>query len=96
VTAPGETGSDAIGYRISFRGRSDSAAELEAVLDARGDPGYRSTGRVVAEAALTLVEQSPAGRSAGVVTPSMALGVDFLSRLPSVGMSLSIGDVGAV
>jgi short subunit dehydrogenase-like uncharacterized protein len=87
---PREATLDMLGYRLDAHGISETGRVGTARLDADGNPGYRSTPKILAEVGLALA----AGRSrAGVVTPAIALGSDFLDELGAAGVTYSI-DVG--
>jgi len=90
-------GSDRLRYRVELRGRSSTQREAVVVLRAEGDPGFRSTGRLIGEAALAVAQDPPTSPHAfGVVTPAVALGLSFLERLPAAHVALSIGAAPAV
>lgn len=61
------------------------------LLGGQGDPGYKSTAKLVCEAALALVDTKdlPGGESfGGVLTPATALGKPYLKRLEKAQITL--------
>ncbi len=59
------------------------------------DPGYDHTAKMIAEAALTLVEdRERLPHAGGVLTPASALGESFLARLPATGMEFVVDSQG--
>ncbi|RAV31424.1 saccharopine dehydrogenase family protein [Corynebacterium heidelbergense] len=88
-------------FRCDFYGRSTPGAgvDVTARVAAEGDPGYKATCLMLAEAALTLAlgqdgqspeessQQGPAG--GGVLTPATGLGMPYVRRLRDAGMTLT-------
>lgn len=89
---PNEATLDMLGYRLHALAVSEAGHSLTARLDADGNAGYRSTPNILAEAGLALAAGS--GR-AGVVTPTIALGSEFLDRLRRAGITYSISAASA-
>ena len=59
----------------------------------KGDPGYKSTAKLVCEAAIALldVEKLPEGKKfGGVLTSAVALGMPYLQRLKEAGISMQV------
>ncbi|MCB9520884.1 MAG: saccharopine dehydrogenase NADP-binding domain-containing protein [Myxococcales bacterium] len=72
----------------------DRGARLFARLRAQGDPGYKVTITMLAEAGLALAvdrESLPGGSArGGMLTPATALGAPYLERLCRAGISLDV------
>jgi short subunit dehydrogenase-like uncharacterized protein len=71
-------------YKILFHGRTSDGQVLTATLSGQGDPGYGSTSRILAEAALCLAADKtglPKPRRGGSLTPAAAMGDALLDRL---------------
>lgn len=74
-------------------------AELTGEVDGRvvkmqvrgeGDPGYGATSKMLAQSALCLAQDPPAGTlPAGVLTPSIAMGEALIKRLATVGITFT-------
>lgn len=81
-------------YELWFSGRAANGSTLRAVVRGDRDPGYGSTSKMIAEAALCLVgdhEQKHAG--GGVWTPGSALGEALQARLQAhAGLTFAIDD----
>ena len=77
-------------YRIDLVATSDSGVVASATLVAAGDPGYGSTGSIIAEAALALARDTGRPRAFGVTTPALALGAGFPGEHPAAGLDLDI------
>lgn len=88
LPSPGE-GPDAAAreagfYEILLHGRTQEGRTLTATLTGDGDPGYGSTSRILAEAALCLALDDaglPMPRRGGSLTPAAAMGDALLARL---------------
>ncbi len=72
-------------FRVVLVARGERGTQLRGRILSQGDPGNRSTVRMLCSAALSLAlgEAAPGG---GVLTPSVALGLGFLDRLRREGM----------
>ena len=70
---------------------ASSAARVVATVADHFDPGYGSTARMFAQAALALArgEGNVAG---GCTTPVAALGDALVGRLRTIGLELSVAD----
>ncbi|MBI1393413.1 MAG: saccharopine dehydrogenase [Alphaproteobacteria bacterium] len=79
-------------YEALIIGRNDSGKELRISVSGDRDPGYGSTSKMIAEAALTLVhERADAG--GGIWTPGAALGEALIDRLTRhAGLSFALVD----
>jgi short subunit dehydrogenase-like uncharacterized protein len=88
---PREETLDDFDYSVTFDARSDNGRTASARLRARGNPGYRSTPKIVAAAAMALSQSGATPDTAGVLTPATALGTGFLDRLPSADITFTMG-----
>jgi short subunit dehydrogenase-like uncharacterized protein len=78
-------------YEIAFIGDTADGRRLVAVAKGERDPGYGSTSRIVAEAALCLRETDRARTGGGVWTPGAAMGLSLVPRLAQrAGLSFAI------
>jgi short subunit dehydrogenase-like uncharacterized protein len=89
VTQPGEGPSEATRERGHWKVRyvlEDGADTLVyKVGDPHGDPGYKSTAKMLGESALCLAyDELPS--SGGVLTPSVAMDGALLARLRKAGL----------
>jgi len=87
--APEDVGSEAMSYVLAFSAKTARDHELRAEMTIKGDPGYVSTGRIAAEAALALAQDRDHKRlpaNYGVVTPASALGPAFMQRFEHIGI----------
>jgi short subunit dehydrogenase-like uncharacterized protein len=97
VPAPGAGPSEATMDGGFFRARHTAVDEAGGkswlIVSDKGDPGNRSTVRMLCESAFTLLahrdELPPYG---GVLTPATALGAPLLRRLIAAGMTWQTGD----
>lgn len=69
-------------YDILFVGETKGGETLRAAVKGDMDPGYGSTSKMIAEAAVCLV-MNPAPDAGGVMTPAAALGSHLIERLQS-------------
>jgi short subunit dehydrogenase-like uncharacterized protein len=69
-------------YDILFVGETKDGETLRAAVKGDMDPGYGSTSKMIAEAAVCLV-MNPAPDAGGVMTPAAALGNHLIERLQS-------------
>jgi len=79
------------GFRITHYGLSTTGALYTSSVTAHGDPGYRVTSMMLAEAAVVLAT-SPKGIpdvSGGILTPATALGAPYRDALHARGMKFS-------
>jgi len=98
IPQPGQGGSRKALAKGSYSFRAVAVAKklpnestprkVQVVFDAKGDPGYGSTPKLMIESALTiihhkkeLIEELPGGLTGGVLTPSVALGKRLIDRL---------------
>lgn len=100
---PGEGPSEAVmnagWFRADFVGFADDGQTVRGLIAGRGDPGNRSTVRMVCESALALAlnESELPGfpERGGVLTPATALGGVLVRRLRSAGITIQVPDVPA-
>lgn len=76
-------------YDIVFVGDLANGGRIHVGVTGDRDPGYGSTSKMIAEAALCLLNEGK-GAKAGVTTPGAALGLPLIARLvKSAGMTFS-------
>ena len=74
-------------YRLDIRATDARGSRLDAVVEAEGHPGYKSTATMVGEAALALADPaSGVPDGAGFLTPATALGLGTLDRFEAAGV----------
>lgn len=90
-SGPSEKALDSGFFRIFHYGVTESGRTLNTCVTAQGDPGYKVTAMMLSLAAVTLVEDGSAygGTGGGILTPATGLGLNYLERLRSGGMSFS-------
>lgn len=78
------------GFIVTHHGVTDDGRYVTSRLSAPGDPGYKVTAMMLAEAAVVLAT-GPAGmpEATGVLTPATGLGEPYLAALREHGMSVS-------
>jgi short subunit dehydrogenase-like uncharacterized protein len=69
------------GYDVLFVGKNPDGASLRASVSGDMDPGYGSTSKMIAEAALCLNDTSREHTPGGVWTPAAAMGDALIDRL---------------
>ena len=74
-------------YDLLFVGTSANGESLKAAVKGDRDPGYGSTSKMIAEAALDLLEGQGPG---GIFTPAAAFGVGFTQKLARAGLSFAV------
>jgi short subunit dehydrogenase-like uncharacterized protein len=88
---PSEAAMDGGFFSTEFVGIADNGIKVRARVAGQGDPGNRSTVRMLCESALCLALQEdelpPGG---GVLTPAAAFGAVLLARLRAAGMTFAI------
>ena len=91
-TGPDEKARERGFFRMDVRTTTSTGAHYRALVQAKGDPGYKATAIMLAEAALTLAEEElpelPHGARGGVLTPAVALGMPYVERLRARGLTL--------
>jgi len=101
--SPGEGPSEAVmnagWFRAEFGGFTEDGRTVNGLVAGQGDPGNRSTVRMVCESALALAlnEADLPGFPArgGILTPATALGDVLVGRLRSAGITIRVPDVPA-
>lgn len=85
VPEPGEGPKDLDkgGFTIAHFGTTVSGRAVVTEVSAQGDPGYKTTAMMLAEAAVTLLHNPGPG---GVLTPATALGAAYIEALNAHGM----------
>ena len=101
--SPGEGPSEAVmnagWFRAEFVGFAEDGRTVNGLVASQGDPGNRSTVRMVCESALALAlnETDLPGFPArgGILTPATALGDVLVRRLRSAGITIRVPDAPA-
>jgi short subunit dehydrogenase-like uncharacterized protein len=83
---PSKAERDAGFYDLLFIGIDADGKQVRAAVHGDRDPGYGSTSKIIAEAALCLVQEC-AGVPGGIWVPGAALGQKLLDRLPKAGVT---------
>lgn len=83
---------DSFDYSLRARAVGADGQTVNASLYALGNPGYRSTAKMIIQAGLALSQGEGLPERFGVLTPAAALGIAFAERLPAAGMRLRIGE----
>jgi short subunit dehydrogenase-like uncharacterized protein len=78
-------------FRVRMVGRSDGTRVVAEISG--GDPGYGETSKMLAESALCLAHDD-LPRTAGQVTPAVAMGHALIERLQRAGMNFSVVERG--
>ncbi|MFT4240661.1 MAG: saccharopine dehydrogenase NADP-binding domain-containing protein [Acidovorax sp.] len=68
-------------YDLLFVGQDDAGRSLRVGVRGDRDPGYGSTSKMIAEAAVCLLQQSAAATPGGIWTPAPAMGDRLIDRL---------------
>ena len=68
-------------FEIELVGRTEGGAETRVRVKGHRDPGYGATACMLAESALCLAQDAPAGLQGGVLTPASALSSALMQRL---------------
>lgn len=90
-TGPKPEDLDSWTYRLDVRATDARGATQDVVVDADGHPGYKSSARMVGEAALALADPtSGVPDGAGFLTPATALGLATIDRLAEAGIRFTI------
>jgi short subunit dehydrogenase-like uncharacterized protein len=75
-------------YDLLFVGRGPGGERLDVAVKGDRDPGYGSTSKMIAEAAIALTESEGPG---GIFTPAAAFGLGFADRLAArAGLSFAV------
>ena len=85
---------EAGGYELLVIGSHVNGGEIRARVTGDKDPGYGSTSKIIAEAALCLIDDC-AATAGGIWTPAAALGETLIPRLVDrAGMTFDLVDEG--
>lgn len=77
-------------YRVDVRAWDARGSYQDVVLHADGHPGYKSTARMVGEAALALADpEADTPDGAGYLTPATALGLTSIDRFEHAGVRIA-------
>lgn len=88
---PSKEERDSGSYDILFVGETADGQRIDTVVTGDKDPGYGSTSKMIAEAALCLVEDVPNAKG-GVWTPGAIMGVPLRKRLiERAGLTFTAG-----
>jgi short subunit dehydrogenase-like uncharacterized protein len=74
-------------FKVKFAGSADGTRVVTEVSG--GDPGYGETSKMLAESALCLA-QDQLPRTAGQVTPAVAMGDALIGRLQRAGIEFKV------
>jgi short subunit dehydrogenase-like uncharacterized protein len=86
---PSEEQMEAGWFRTDFHGTGEGGARVHASMDSPGDPGNRSTVRMLCCAALCLLDGPSGG---GILTPAIAFGDRLVERLRAHGVRIDVTD----
>jgi short subunit dehydrogenase-like uncharacterized protein len=87
---PDEQTRESGGFRFRHVGEAQDGRRADAVVEGKGDPGYKATSLMLGEAAMCLAldgEKLP--KASGVLTPATAMGRVLIDRLVAAGMTFS-------
>jgi short subunit dehydrogenase-like uncharacterized protein len=88
---PGETTREKGHFRVRVHTVTSSGARYDAVVAAKGDPGYAATAVMLGQSALALtLDGDRLPDAAGVLTPATGLGHPLADRLRDCGFELSV------
>ena len=89
---PSPASLDGVDYRLDLEARSTSGRRAAATLHGQGNPGYRSSPKILAEAAIAIARDDRLPDRYGVLTPATGLGLPFVDRFAPAGLQLAVGD----
>lgn len=93
-TGPDEKARENGFFRMDLRTTTTNGSRYRAIVAAQGDPGYKATAVMLAEAALTLAHDElpslPHDARGGALTPAVALGMPYVERLRARGFTLKV------
>ena len=79
-------------YEIWYIGSNSEGDSLTVVVTGDQDPGYGSTSKMVAEAAVCL-SQKPKGEEGGILTPASAMGAELRERVQAnAGLTFTLSE----
>jgi short subunit dehydrogenase-like uncharacterized protein len=76
-------------WNVRFVAKNGANKLVYVVGDRRGDPGYSSTAKMLAESALCLA-RDPLTSAGGVTTPSVAMAAHLYDRLRRIGLTFEV------
>ena len=77
-------------YDVLFLGTDDAGHTLRVGVKGDRDPGYGSTSKMIAEAAVCLLRDAP-GTAGGIWTPASAMGAPLITRLvANAGLTFTV------
>jgi short subunit dehydrogenase-like uncharacterized protein len=77
-------------WQVAVDARTGGGHYVRVDVDAKGQPGYLTTARMLGEAGLLLAEDEATPKRAGFLTPAAALGTDCLDRFERAGARFSL------
>ena len=77
-------------WRLAAAATTTGGNRVQAVADGEGHPGYLTTARMLGEAGLMLAAEGATPRTAGCLTPALALGTDGIERFREAGLRFSL------
>jgi short subunit dehydrogenase-like uncharacterized protein len=87
---PDQASGEAASYAIQLIGSDGTGRRVSIVVTGQGDPGYRSSARIVTEVVHALVEDRP-DAAAGIWTPGALLGGRLVDRLAAAaGLTFAV------
>lgn len=87
---PSPASLDEVDYRLDLEARSTSGRRAGATLRGQGNPGYRSSPNILAEAAIAIAHDDRLPARCGVLTPATGLGLPFVDHFPLAGLQLEV------
>ena len=90
---PSPASLDAVDYRLDLAARSTSERRAAATLRGQGNPGYRSSPNILAEAAIAIAHDDRLPDRYGVLTPATGLGLPLIDHFPAAGLQLEVEGV---
>lgn len=89
---PSEKARESGHFRVRVHTRTSTGAAYEAVVAAKGDPGYAATAVMLGESALCLaLDGDRLPDAAGVLTPATAMDGALVDRLRAAGFTMTVG-----
>lgn len=91
IPEPGEGPQDldSGGFLVTHHGVTTDGRYVTGRISADGDPGYKVTAMMLAEAAVTLATSKELPASSGVLTPATGIGEPYLHALKAHGLAIS-------
>jgi short subunit dehydrogenase-like uncharacterized protein len=79
-------------WRMAVSARTTGGHEVQARVDAEGQPGYLATARLLGEAGLLMAEAGATPERAGCLTPATAIGTQSVDRFERARLRFSVAD----